>query len=240
MAAFGRGMGTVQRIAVLEESACARARAELHALRDRWCRRRAALPFFTLGAAAYLDAQRGTAAYDERAALDGSLLRECFGWVHERVAAALAEALGGPVRVAHEHAPPGFHLYQSHPAFERPIAEVHFDLQQHRLDWGDPERVDWTRPISFTLPVALPQRGGGLHTWDISYAEITALDRTARRDLFRGAARTHHPYRLGEMVMHSGHLLHQAAPGIELRDEDERFTLQGHALRRDGVWDLYW
>ena len=70
--------------------------------------------------------------------------------------------------------------------------------------------------------------------------EIRALDREGRRRRFAEAVRTDHAYRLGELVLHSGDLLHQAAPGVALAPSDERFTLQGHALRRDGTWELYW
>jgi hypothetical protein len=232
-------MGTVRRISVLAEDECGLVARELRSLRSRWCGRRPGLPFYTLGAAAYLDARSATADYESRAASDDPLLRERFGWIHERVAAALADLLEGPTRVVPEHAAPGFHLYLSHPIFERPIAEVHFDRQQHRLDWGDAE-IDWERPISFTLPIALPRNGGGLHTWDVSFAEMAPLAREARRERFRTAQRRYEGYRAGEMVVHSGHLLHQAAPGVRLTGEDERFTMQGHALRRDGVWELYW
>lgn len=232
-------MGTVRRISVLAEDECGLVARELRSLRSRWCGRRPGLPFYTLGAAAYLDARAGTAAYADRIATDDPLLREHFGWVHERVRDVLSAHLGAPVRVAPEHAAPGFHLYLSHPLFERPIAEVHFDRQQHRLDWGETD-VDFERPISFTLPIALPRNGGGLHTWDVSYADMAPLDRNGRRERFRAARRGYEPYRLGEMVVHSGHLLHQAAPGVQLADGDERFTMQGHALRRDGTWELYW
>jgi hypothetical protein len=232
-------MGTVRRISVLAEDECGLVARELRSLASRWCQRRPRLPFYTLGAAAYLDARSAPAAYASRAASENPLLCERFGWLHERVGAALRDLLGGPTRIAPEHAAPGFHLYLSHPLFEQPIAEVHFDRQQHRLDWGA-SAVDWEEPISFTLPIALPRDGGGLHTWDVSFAEMAPLAREARRERFQAARRTYEPYRLGEMVVHSGHLLHQAAPGVRLVDEDERFTMQGHALRRDGVWELYW
>jgi hypothetical protein len=237
---FGLGMGTVRRISVLSEDECGLAARELRSLRPRWCGRRPGLPFFTLGAASYLDARSGAAAYASRAASDDPVLRERFGWIHARVASALAGLLDAPARLVPEHAAPGFHLYLSHPLFERPIAEVHFDRQQHRLDWGEEAEIDWGRPVSFTLPIALPRSGGGLHTWDVSFEEMAPLPREERRERFEASRSTYEPYRVGEMVVHSGHLLHQAAPGVHLVRDDERFTMQGHALHRDGVWELYW
>jgi hypothetical protein len=232
-------MGTVHRIQALSEDECARVRAELHAVRERWRRRRPGLPFYTLGAAAYLDARPTASEYERCAPTENAVLRERFGWLYDRIRPELDAVLGGRTRIDHEHALPGFHIYLAHPVFERPIAEVHFDRQQHRLDWGG-SAVDWERPISFTLPIALPRHGGGLHTWDVSFAEMAPLERDGRRERFRASRRDYEPYRVGEMVVHSGHLLHQAAPGVHLTEADERFTMQGHALLRDGVWELYW
>jgi hypothetical protein len=45
---------------------------------------------------------------------------------------------------------------------------------------------------------------------------------------------------LPTMAVHSGRLLHQAAPGRDLAPGDERITVQGHGVLAGGVWELYW
>jgi hypothetical protein len=48
------------------------------------------------------------------------------------------------------------------------------------------------------------------------------------------------PYTVGRVVVHSGHLLHQAAGVTKVAVTDERITLQGHGVFADGAWRLYW
>lgn len=48
------------------------------------------------------------------------------------------------------------------------------------------------------------------------------------------------PYESGEMVIHSGHTLHQVAPSPRVDPDDERLTLQGHGVWRDRRRLLYW
>ena len=47
------------------------------------------------------------------------------------------------------------------------------------------------------------------------------------------------PYTVGESCYHTGHVLHQIVPGYKLTPGDRRVTLQGHAVRCDGIWRLY-
>jgi len=86
----------------------------------------------------------------------------------------------------------------------------------------------------------LPSGGGGLNTWDISKTEVAVRSREKFRDVLRDRPMVYHPYKRGSMAVHSGHLLHQAAPGRNLTPSDERITVQGHGLLVNGVWELYW
>ena len=49
-----------------------------------------------------------------------------------------------------------------------------------------------------------------------------------RKRVVKQAKRASHKYRLGELGVHSGNLLHKVMPGVRLSESDERFTLQGH------------
>ena len=88
--------------------------------------------------------------------------------------------------------------------------------------------------------MALPAKGRGLKTWDIRYDEYVKLDADRKAKLRAVRIKEYHPYTLGQMVLHSGFQLHQVAPTPECGPGDERITLQGHGIKRDGVWQLYW
>jgi hypothetical protein len=226
-------------IAVLTPGECDRVRDTIMALRPRWTRRNPWVPFYTLGAASYLDAAAGPAAYQQMAAEYNPLLIEHFSWLYTRVAGALGEHLGAPAACAENLAPPGFHIYLSSKVFEKPIASIHCDSQYRLHDWSGQE-ADLDNPISFTLSITLPKNGGGLNNWDVRYEEIMARAGDDLAQLIHGRNLEYHAYEKGQMVVHSGHLLHQAAPGKDVQPDDERLTLQGHGILARGVWRLYW
>jgi hypothetical protein len=147
--------------------------------------------------------------------------------------------LGSPACYVEPLALPGFHIYLSDKAFEHPIDPIHFDLQYRFHDWRDTD-ADLDHPISFTLAISLPQHGGGLNTWDISLAERRLRASESPEELAQSCERVFHAYQRGHMALHSGHLLHQIAPGTDLQAQDERITLQGHGLYAAGMWRLYW
>ncbi len=203
---------------------------EVHAQRPAWCRRMEQAPFFTLGTAAYLDAVGADNRYLTLAAASNQILQSRFPELFQRLAARLEEILDAPVAYAGNLAWPGFHVFPADRLFLHPIASVHLDLQYQLVPWPDEPPADFTKPLSFTLPIALPRAGGGL-----SYT-TTARSKphsSAQLDLYQ-------PYRIGHLYLHSGHLLHQIAPLRAFSPDDQRITLQGHAVRQGGVWQLYW
>jgi hypothetical protein len=226
-------------IAVLSERECDRVRETIMALRPKWTRRKPWVPFYTLGAASYIDAAASRSDYHRMAIEYNPVLREHFSWLYERVAGNLRDHLSEPVECASDLGLPGFHIYLASKVFEKPIASIHCDSQYRLHDWTG-QSVDLDNPISFTLSIALPANGGGLNTWDICYDEILARTDVDLAELIRGRNLSFHAYRRGHMAVHSGHLLHQAAPARDVQPEDERITLQGHAIRAGGTWRLYW
>ncbi len=218
---------------------CAEARGVLMELRQQWILRNVWAPFYTLGAASYIDAAADYSKYAGFAAQFNPVLHQHFGWLHQRVCEVLSRELGEPVKLAEGLAHPGFHIYLSSKLFEKPIASIHCDSQYLLHEWKDPE-ADFTRPISFTLPIALPVHGGGLNVWNLAYHELSAAGENANAALLNSRQRTYHPYRAGFMAMHSGHVMHQAAPGRDVQPDDERITLQGHGIFSRGAWRLYW
>jgi hypothetical protein len=227
-------------VELLDAPECAHALQAVDALRERWTRRNAAFPFFTLGAASYIDAALSRHGYRERARSDNPLLAAHFGWLLERVRAKLAALLGAPVEWQPHAALPGFHIYLAHKIFEQPIASVHCDSQYELIDWSGCGAPDFGEVASFTLALALPRKGGGLNVFDLHRAQAQGLDNATFARRVRESAMTYHPYRVGAMVLHSGHQMHQAAPGRDILPDERRITLQGHCLRAGDRWYAYW
>jgi hypothetical protein len=225
---------------VLDGDECARAVAQVEALRESWLRRHPLLPFFTLGAAGYLDATASRANYESAAARGNPLLQAHFGWLLERVRGVLEDTLDAPVAWPARAALPGFHIYLAHKVFEQPIASIHCDSQYQLIDWSDCGAPDFASTASFTLALELPRHGGGLNVWELHRREIAGLDEAAIAGRVKAAARTYHPYSRGSMVLHSGDVMHQAAPGRDIGPDERRITLQGHCLRAGDRWYAYW
>ena len=209
--------------------------------RSLWTNRFPGLPFYTLGVAGYLDAGPGRTGYRERAEALNPVLDADFGWLYDRLLATLREELRAPVGFAPDAARPGFHIFLAHEAFRRPLGRIHFDLQHLDIPWECPEAMDASRPFSFTLPIALPRAGAGLEFWNIGRPEFDAKSATEKARIPDDHPPEQIRYRLGELVCHSGLLLHRLAPATgELFPDDRRVTLQGHALPAGGRYRAYW
>jgi hypothetical protein len=224
---------------VLAAEECAAIRDKVHALQPLWIRRREP-PFFSLGAASYLDAQPGEGGYYDLARRFNDVLRENFGPLYDRIAEVLQKHLNVPTCYAPRFALPGFHIFQAAAAFANPTGCLHWDRQYDRLDWTGHARPDFSDPLSFTLAIALPSAGGGLQVWNIERADLAGKSLDETWTLFKSRECRYEPYRVGEMVVHSGHTVHQIAPMPGMAPDDERITLQGHGILAGGIWHLYW
>ena len=108
------------------------------------------------------------------------------------------------------------------------------------VNWEVPQDTDFTNPISFTLAISLPKYGGGLNLWDIKHQEIVGLSKPELKQIFKTRRKIYYPYEIGTLYLHSGHIIHQAAPGRDIQPEDDRITLQGHGIFSQGKWQIYW
>jgi hypothetical protein len=225
---------------LLNEQECARALDDVMALRDHWTQRAVDVPFYTLGVASYLDARQSQVDYRKLAAQINPLLSERFGWLHDRVKDRVSEATGLPAVWLPSAALPGFHVFLAHWAFAIAPSAIHFDTQHRLLDWGDLPGADFSDLLSYTLPLQLPESGGGLNIWNLDQRDFPDTKSKEFFDAARGLKPTFHEYRVGNIVMHSGNLLHQMAGTARMDGADRRITLQGHGTRADGRIYLYW
>lgn len=228
---------------ILTPEQCDDIYSTINSLKDLWIRRgESPKYFFTLGTASYLDFLNlpGFAGdYYARAREFNPILKKHFGWLYEVIQKYLERTLLNPVMYKKDASLPGFHIWQESNIITKSNATTHFDLQYLNLKW-DEDKIG-LNTISFTLPIKLPKSGGGLNVWDFnyidSYQQAIALDVEIIK---RFKTQTFHPYKVGEIVVHSGHTLHQIAPTPFVYSGDERITLQGHGLFCDGEWLLYW
>lgn len=222
-------------IPLLDQEECRRALAAIDRLRPEWEPRSAAAPFFTLGAAAYLDG--GGERYRHKATVLNRLLAAEFGWLLDRVAAAVGRAAGARTCWLEGAALPGFHIYLDSPLFAQPVASVHLDRQQYQIDVSRLHAPDLSAPLSFTLSLQLPSSGAGLNVWNIHESARAGAAAVAAA----GAAEpAFQPYRAGTLLVHDGNAVHQAVISRGMGQSERRITLQGHAVRDGPEVHLYW
>lgn len=215
----------IRSIEVLTPVECARVHESVLGLRDHWCQPYPDFEFFTLGAASYLDATKsGDQSYKRKARRDNQVLKRHFGWLLEKVCAALNGALDSEVFFDEAMALPGFHIIPMDQDFSK---EVHADLQYENIVF-DPKHgtIDFERQLSTTLAIVIPP-GAGLDYWD-SMADVTRVPAK------------HLSYRSGWMALHPGCEPHRIAMGKGAGPGRERITLQAHAAPGSKGWLLYW
>lgn len=235
----------MQTITLLSDKQVTKAIDQVDALTDHWEQRNAQLPFFTLGAASYLDSSKvSSKRYYEKVARLNPILLSQFGWLYDLVIDGLKQATGKNCKFADNQALPGFHIFLAHKQFLKPVASMHIDLQHKTLQWLEDQHVDLeTNTLSFTLSLDLPESGAGLNIWPENFEDLMAMPFWSN---LLGSTEvesecTFVEYHVGQMAIHSGELLHQIAPIKEFNAEDRRITLQGHAvLSRGDTYLLYW
>lgn len=234
--------GILAEVQLLTNEEAAGVVAAIFEERAHWTPRHSEYPVFTLGRASYLDGPRlGFAKFQEEALRLNPVLHARFGWLHERLRAAVSTVIGSEARYDDRLSLPGFHVYLSDPAKGQPVASVHFDMQFEKIDWTGMGTPDFDQQLSLTVAVELPASGGGLLVWNINRLEIERMSDEARRvhmATHRHAA--YHAYTVGNLVVHSGHQLHQIAKTRDVQATDRRITMQAHALPVDGRWVIYW
>lgn len=178
---------------------------------------------------------------------------ENFHWLYQKIIAALFKEYGDMV-IHPDLAYPGFHIFGAPPGkeissagcrlMEKPIASVHVDVpyRSHMAQWRDFQKVDFLNPLSITLCLCLPEHGGGLNTWHkidkkTLFQGHEMVDFNFNRPIHLQPHFT--PYDAGYIYISSGHRVHQIAPANPMKPTDRRITLQAHALKCDGVWQLY-
>lgn len=218
-----------------------------------WIPRHRRLPFHTLGATNYYDITGNPARpYDRLARQYNPFLLNNFAEVYTALRAALAERLGAPVRFREGAALPGFHIFGADPAFAPgPHLDVTHTQWFQRRDGdgvpGNPIHVDTAHralglsgpTLSCTLALRLPASGAGLKIWPLLEEDTAGLGEPERLDRLNRTPAREVAYTEGALFVHSGDWHHQAR-GLPSEPGEHRITLQGHGVRRDDGWHLFW
>ena len=210
-------------------------------------------PFWTLGAVSYLDHVKDPDQYNKHRDYVNPVMYKKFNWIYEIICERLQSDLKEPVIIDGFLAHPGFHIFATKTGsvlepeylklFEEPLGSVHVDVQyeEHYDYWHSFKEVDLENTLSFTIPVNLPTHGGGLYTWEDEVNPYSFNYTTNENKLDElESPSVSNLYNKGEMIYFIGHLLHQMMPGTKLQPTDRRITVQGHGVKCDGVWRLYW
>ena len=210
-------------------------------------------PFWTLGAVSYLDSVKSSEQYDKHRDYLNPVLHKKFNWIYDIICEKLQRELGKPVVIDKFLSHPGFHIFATKTGsvlepeylklFEEPLGSVHVDVQyeEHYDYWHSFKEVDLKNTLSFTIPVKLPTHGGGLYTWEDEVNPYSFNYTTNENKLDElESPSVSNLYNTGEMIYFIGHLLHQMMPGVNVQPTDRRITVQGHGVKCDGVWRLYW
>ena len=204
-----------------------------------------------LGTSSYLSS--GSAAYRLAAANTNPILSSRYGWLYDRLLAVLEPVLRAawdvPLRYAEACGLPGFVSLSDGDARER-WAGAHCDYNVfYSIGWDPPIVPDSDRCASFTLPICLPMAGTGLLYWDgVSRDQIALAAARSGQSLSavgEAIARKKQPrfvsYRAGELVVHSGQVLHDIPSWQRTVGTTEvRLTLQGHAVVHGDAWQIFW
>ena len=214
--------------------------------------------FYTLGVATYIDGITDIQYYYDYIKSQNPVFKDYFSWLYDLVIYNLWGEIG-ECQVADFLAYPGFHIFGTKPNeppkmatkmyMEQPSATIHVDLQheQHEFLWNHFKEVDLENTLSFTLPIQVPTNGGGLNTWEEESMKQYEIDNKYTKHMKEldyskwgdYGEPTVVPYTAGEMFYFIGSLVHQIAPAYNADFNDRRISLQGHGVKCDGVWQLY-
>lgn len=192
--------------------------------------------FWTLGLATYKDGYNNL----DLGLVENSnvFLKSMFPDLYRDQLEILSEVLQAPVKYMAGMPLPGFHVFKYCKEFEQPLARPHVDVPFNKYNWGG--EVSGVKDIfTHVVPIEIPENAG-MNVWD-----LTALDMHEQgEEYIVSKARFSYPvdvinYKLGEIIIHSGEIVHQIKP-FDGPTDKWRITLQSHAVFKDGCWQLYW
>lgn len=203
----------------LSEDMCAALAERVKSLKPYY-RARGNGTFWTLGASTYNDS---VMEYMGVAWHDNAILTRHFGYLMQLLADRVQDALGIEVVYLHSHGLPGFHIFDL--TSNGRAGHIHIDEPYTRCFWP----CQYDTPLTITVPLELPEAGGGLNLYPDIPAEVLRLhDQGIEVDL---PEPEFHEYKVGEIYWHTGLTPHQIANTGDMGENEHRITLQAHGVR---------
>ena len=228
----------VQRYPLFDPQECSSLGDRVLSLREHWTIRAGGL-FYTLGAASYLDAPSQHAAYLDCAQKSNAVLLKSFPWLYQRIVNFFSETLREPAFFGPGYtALPGFHIFLLK-GYDRNQDDVssraHFDLQwKHALPG-----YDGAKTLSFTVLIEQPEGGAAMEMWKLRYSGVEAQGSSVTQFASSNPSCAVN-YERGAIVVHDGYHLHAIGRAGVRAPTGRRVTIQGHGIRTDDGWLLYW
>jgi hypothetical protein len=211
----------------LSKDKCVNLSDKIKELKSQWIDRTYIGAMYTLGKSAYLDGQLTQEEYDA----NNNLLMLHFSDFYDDLLEYLKKHTGKQVEYKKDGLLPGFHIFPSSYFIKYPFTSFHLDLQYNNTNWDNYSNCDFNNPITFTIPIEIPKDGAGLYFFD---ATKDTPKRTATK-----SKKIKYNYKLGKIIFHTGHNWHLIAP-CNIKKNEHRITLQGHAIKCNDKWIVYW
>eukprot|EP00615_Pteridomonas_danica_P005124 CAMPEP_0114331406 /NCGR_PEP_ID=MMETSP0101-20121206/2389_1 /TAXON_ID=38822 ORGANISM="Pteridomonas danica, Strain PT" /NCGR_SAMPLE_ID=MMETSP0101 /ASSEMBLY_ACC=CAM_ASM_000211 /LENGTH=231 /DNA_ID=CAMNT_0001461725 /DNA_START=524 /DNA_END=1216 /DNA_ORIENTATION=- len=190
-----------------------------------------------------------------------------FDFLYKKLTTALSKHLHQKTVLlpGNVSAPPGFHLYLNHRAYSLPVFRMHSDetfeqfLQKTDVSTGGAVRkaiekeasasppntkgmkssplCDVESRISFTLPIHMPERGGGGLNY-LDFSDTSKVYCKHGNASLCGVVRREES-KVGSLYVHNATLLHQVGHWPYHLLDGHRITLQGFGFNCGGTWYIY-
>ena len=226
----------INRIPIFNINQCDDISRRLFLLKNLWIERYRSqiIRFSTLGFASYLDQK--TNEWDVIARND--IITENFSDVLDQVKSALLPILGS-FEFEKTTPIPGFHIFETlENGVDTRETRIHIDIPYLKYNFGSRYTdIDYQNTINFTLCIELPSNGGGINMWN--HIEDPIHFQSNYDNIVKDLKNPEYfAYNRGELSYFFGYPIHQIAkkPTIE---GDRRITLQGHGIKCDNKWIIY-
>ncbi len=206
----------------------------------------------------------GETAYYRKASQYNPILVNNFDWLYKLIQNYFSIKFGSDVLIADQIqlAVPGFHFFYTYSGCEYPSHPCHMDLQHEvhipRLT-SLFNNVSVKNIFTFILSIKHPASGAGIFFWNfnedmsLNYEDEKAKNRILEDKVdslilkntnFLDFNEIMKPnivnYEPGTIYYFRGILPHQIQPFKgPFNFNDERITMQGHGIKCDGIWYLY-
>ena len=239
---------------------------DINLLEDLWTKRSISeeLYFYTIGAFTYIDKNISEDEYYNNVSKFNEILKNKFGFIHDRILQFFNEEIG-PAEYDYDLALPGFHVFghkKSEIDLVKSVDDVGLYTNIHRdqilkLNKNALKKYKIVEEdlLTFTLPISLQSGGGSVVIWDKEVLDIDSKTEYANKMRsfdpnlneynksllaeYSGYVPTVVEYSLGKMFYIIGNPLHQIGFGVGAKNNEKRITMQGHALKCDGVWRIH-